>query len=392
MFLKRFLQLPKKHSFFLLGPRGVGKSTLVRRQFDHEASVIFDLLEAKYEERFSRNPDELKDIVLALPKEKTHIIIDEVQKIPKLLDIVHQLIESTDKHFILTGSSARKLKRGGANMLAGRAFVYHLYPLSIFELQADFSLEERLQWGMLPKILEYKQDNFRRKYLQTYAHTYLREEVWEEQFIRELDPFRRFLEVAAQMNGKIINYSNIAKDVGVEHKTVEKYYTILEDTMLGFLLDGFQHSFRKRLSGKPKFYFFDTGVTRTLSRQLSIPYVPGNTAYGEVFEHFVLLECLKLSSYFFDEYRFSYLKTKDDVEVDLIVERPGQNFLFIEIKSSSNLSKEAISSFWHITKDFPNCEAVCFSNDPYEKKWDHVRAIPWKEGLKRYFLPQSHEI
>lgn len=389
MFLKRFLQLPKNHSFFLLGPRGAGKSTLIRKQFDHDACVLFDLLEARYEEKFSRNPDELKDIVLALPKEKTHIVIDEVQKIPKLLDIVHQLIESTDKYFILTGSSARKLKRGGANMLAGRAFVYNLHPLSIFELQEDFSLEERLQWGMLPKILEYKQDNFRRKFLQTYAHTYLKKEVWEEQFIRELDPFRRFLEVAAQMNGKIINYSNIAKGVGVEHKTVENYYTILEDTMLGFLLEGFQHSFRKRLSGKPKFYFFDTGVTRTLSRRLSIPYAPGNTAYGDAFEHFVILECLKLASYFFEEYRFSYLRTKDDVEVDLIVERPGQDFLFIEIKSTSDVSKDAISSFWHITKDFPNCEAVCFSNDPFEKKWDHVRAIPWKEGIKRYFMPPT---
>ena len=274
-------------------------------------------------------------------------------------------------------------------MLAGRAFVYHLHPLSVFELDEGFNLEERLQWGMLPKIIEYKQDNFRRKYLQTYAHTYLKEEVWEEQFVKDLDPFRRFLEVAAQMNGKIINYSTIASDVGVDHKTVENYYSILEDTMLGFLLEGFQHSFRKRLSTKPKFYFFDTGITRALSRRLSIPYVPGNTAYGDVFEHFVILECLKLSSYFYEEYRFSYLRTKDDVEVDLIVERPGQNLLFIEIKSTSNITKEAISSFWHLTKDFPGCEAVCFSNDPFEKKWDHVRAIPWLEGLKRYFLKNS---
>ncbi len=388
MFHKRFLQLPHDHSFFLLGPRGAGKSTLIKHQFDHDASIIFDLLEAKFEEKFSRNPDELKDIVLALPKEKTHVIIDEIQKIPKLLDIVHQLIESTDKHFVLTGSSARKLKRGGANMLAGRAFVYHLHPLSVFELEDGFSLDERLQWGMLPKIIEYKQDSFRKKYLQTYAHTYLKEEVWEEQFIRELDPFRKFLEVAAQMNGKIINYSNIAKDVGVDHKTVEKYYTILEDTMLGFMLEGFQHSFRKRLSTKPKFYFFDTGVTRALSRRLSIPFQPGNSAYGDIFEHFVILECLKLSSYFFEEYRFTYLKTKEDVEVDLVVERPGLSYLFIEIKSAAHITKEAISSFWHLTKEFPNCEAVCFSNDPFEKKWDHVRAIPWKEGLKRYFMPK----
>lgn len=391
MFRERFLQLPQDHSFFLLGPRGAGKSTLIRHQFNPESCIIFDLLEAKFEEKFSRNPDELKDIVLALPKEKTHVIIDEIQKIPKLLDVVHQLIESTDKHFVLTGSSARKLKRGGANMLAGRAFVYHLHPLTVFELGDEFSLDERLSWGMLPKIVDYKQESFRKKYLQTYAHTYLKEEIWEEHFIRELDPFRKFLEVAAQMNGKIINYSNIAKDVGVDHKTVEKYYTLLEDTMLGFMLEGFQHSFRKRLSTKPKFYFFDTGPTRALSRRLSIPLQPGNSAYGDAFEHFVILECLKLCSYFFEEYRFAYLKTVADVEVDLVVERPGLPYLFIEIKSTSHITKESISSFWHLTEEFPNCEAICLSNDPYEKKWDHVRAIPWKEGLKRYFMNPSQQ-
>src|ERR1700733_6264891 len=202
MFRKRLLELPKDHSFFLLGPRGAGKSTLVKKQFDHESCVVFDLLEARYEEKFSRNPDELKDIVQALPKEKIYILIDEIQKVPKLLDNVHQLIESTDKHFILTGFSARKLKKGGANMLAGRALVYHLHPLSVFELEEGFILEERLQWGMLPKIIEYKQDSLKRKYLQTYAHTYLKEEIWQEQFVKNLDPFRRFLEVAAQMNGK----------------------------------------------------------------------------------------------------------------------------------------------------------------------------------------------
>lgn len=386
MFRNRFLELPKNHSFFLFGPRGVGKTTLVKKYFNDDTCLIFDLLGSRYEDKFSRNPDELKDIVLALPKEKTHIVIDEVQKVPKLLDVVHQLIESTDKYFILTGSSARKLKRGGANMLAGRAFVYHLHPLSVFELEEGFLLDERLQWGMLPKIIEYSQDSFKRKYLQTYAHSYLKEEVWEEQLIKSLPPFRRFLEIAAQMNGKIINYSKIARDVGVDHKTVEKYYSILEDTMLGFLLEGFHHSLRKRMSTQPKFYFFDTGVTRALSRRLSIPYEPGNTAYGDAFEHFVILECLKLCSCFFEEYRFSYIHTKDDVEIDLVVERPGQPLLLIEIKSTSNITKDAIASLWHFTKDMPDSEAVCFSNDSLEKKWEHVQAMHWIEGIKRYFI------
>lgn len=384
-FRSRLLSLPDDHSFFLFGPRGVGKSTLIKKFFDHRSSLFLDLLVTSVEDRFQRNPGELKDIVQALPEEKKYVVIDEIQKVPALLDLVHLLIESTDKIFILTGSSARKLKAGGANLLAGRAFVYHLHPLSVLELEEGFQLDACLEWGMLPKVIDYQNDLYRKKYLQTYAHTYLKEEVWEEQYVRDLAPFRKFLEVAAQMNGKIINYANIAADVGVDPKTIEKYYSILEDTMLGFFLTGFQHSFRKRLSSKPKFYFFDTGVTRALSRRMAIPYSIRTTAYGDAFEHFVLLECLKLSSYFHEEFRFSYLRTKDDVEVDLIVDRPGLAPLFIEVKSSSQVSKNSLLSFWHITKDFPDCEAVCFSNDPYEKKWDHVHSIPWYEGLKRYF-------
>lgn len=365
---------------------GVGKSTLLRAMFNEENSVTFNLLKVEIQTRFKKNPDELSKIVQALPSHIQHIIIDEIQKVPLLLDVIHDLIESTNKHFIMTGSSARKLKSGGANLLAGRAFVNYLHPFSYFEVEDRFSLMDALQWGLMPKIFEYPDDEMKTRYLQTYTHMYLKEEIWEEQFVKNLEPFRRFLEVAAQMNGKIINYSNIARDTGIDDKTVKSYYTILEDTLVGFFLEGFEHSFRKRLSTKQKFYFFDMGITRALSHLLSIPLVSSTAGYGEAFEHFIILECIKLRDMQHLEYKFSYLKTKDDVEVDLIVERPGKLPLFIEIKSSTQVNPEMISSFLHLSKDFGQCEAICICDESYEKMIEHVRVIPWKTALKRYFM------
>ena len=383
--IQRLIKLLKNHSSFLFGPRGVGKSTLIRHLYHETFSITFNLLKTEIRERFSKRPDEFLEVVKALPEHITHVIIDEVQKVPQLLDVVHDLIESTSKHFIMTGSSARKLKAGRANLLAGRAFVNYLHPYSFFEIEEKFSLDEALQWGMLPKIFEYPNAEFKNQYLQTYAHMYLKEEIWEEHIVKNLEPFRRFLEVAAQMNGKIINYSNIARDTGVDDKTVKSYYTILEDTLIGFFLEGFEHSFRKRLSNKPKFYFFDPGVTRALARMLSLPLIPSTSAYGEAFEHFIILECMKLRDIYHLEYRLTYLKTKDDVEVDLVVERPGKPILFVEIKSSTHIMRESISSFIQLTRDFGECEAICLSDDPFEKMIDHVRVLPWKIGLKRYF-------
>jgi predicted AAA+ superfamily ATPase len=382
---KRTLNLPKNHHFFLFGARGTGKSTLLRTLFESNHTLYIDLLITEQEERYSLRPDALFEVVAALPNHITHIIIDEVQKVPKLLNVVHSLIEKKQKTFVMTGSSARKLKYGGANLLAGRAFVYHLFPLSFEESDKLINLSEALQFGQLPKLLELESAEQKRTYLRSYANTYLKEEVWGEQLVRKLPPFRRFLEVAAQSNGKIINMSSIARDVGIDDKTVQSYFSILEDTLLGFLLEPFQHSFRKRLSQKPKFYFFDLGVTRALCGRLTLDVLPKTSAYGEAFEHFVILECHKLAAYHKEDYRFSYLRTKDDVEIDLIVERPGKPLLCIEIKSSERISPESIASFIHVTKEIPNCEAICICNDSIPQKIEHVLVLPWQEALKRYF-------
>lgn len=382
--LPRLLKLPDKQSFFLFGARGTGKSTLLRKQFRHK-SLWIDLLDPVKEDIFLRNPEELYAKVMGLPVDIAHVVIDEVQKVPRLLNVVHQLIEETSKKFVMTGSSARKLKHGSANLLAGRAFVYHLFPFSFLELKGKFNLDQALMWGLLPKIAEFNTNKERAEFLKAYALTYLKEEVWNEQLIRKLAPFRQFLEVAAQANGKIINYSNIAQDVGVDDKTVKDYFLMLEDTLIGFFLAPFHHSFRKRLRQKPKFYFFDPGVVRALTRQLSIPLQPKTSAYGEAFEHFIILECIKISAYQGKEYRFSYFCTKDDVEVDLVVERPGQPLLFIELKSKLSVQKNDLHTLLQIAEELNTAECVCFSKDAQRKRYGKVTVWPWQDGIVHYF-------
>lgn len=381
----RALILPKKRSFFLFGPRNTGKSTLLKAQFEQHQTIYIDLLDIEEESRFAKDPKELERIVLALPEDVIYVIIDEIQKVPKLLDIVHRLMSKKNKYFIMSGSSARKLKKGGANLLAGRAFVYHLFPLSFLELGNSFDLDNALNWGTLPEIFLCNNDEDRQQFLRAYAHTYLKEEVISEQFIRNLDPFRRFLEVAAQNNAKIINYANIARDVGADEKTVKSYYSILEDTLIGFVLEPYHSSFRKRLSDKPKFYFFDPGVIRSLSRMTTQALLPATSYYGEIFETYIILEILRLSSYYKNDYKFSYLRTRDEVEIDLIIERPGNKLLCIEIKSSKLVTREQLSSFIKITKDIPKSEAICLSQDKYPKQIDNVTVFPWQQGIKRLF-------
>lgn len=383
---QRLLNLSKSQHFFLFGARGTGKSTLLKTALKPESTLFLDLLSIKLENQLSRNPDALKEIVHALPSEITTVVIDEVQKVPRLLDVVHALIEEKQKRFVLTGSSARKLKHGSANLLAGRAFVYHLFPLSVFELGERFDLFEALRFGLLPKLFELNSEEDKIEFLSAYAHTYLKEEVFSEQLVKLLDPFRKFLEVAAHVNGKIINISKIARDVGVDDKTATSYFSILEDTLIGFMLEPFQNSFRKRLSQKPKFYLFDTGVTRALAFQLPVSLVARTQAFGDAFEHFIILECIKLASYSRLGYRFSYIHTKDDAEIDLVVERPGRPLLCIEIKSSDSIDESDLRPLIQLTQDLPGAEPVCLCNESLARKVGNVLVLPWKEGLRRYFL------
>ena len=382
--INRLAKLSKSNSFFILGPRGSGKSTLIKQRYFKKNSLYIDLLDPKIEDKYRVHSHILKEQIAAEPALKW-VIIDEVQKLPKLLDVVHQLIESTKVKFILSGSSARKLKRGGANLLAGRAFVFHLYPFTSFEVNKQFKLKQFLQWGALPKLLEFKKDHDKKEYLRSYALTYLKEEIQMEQIVRKLDPFRKFLEVAAQMNGKIINYSKIARDIGVDTTTVQSYYTILEDTLVGFYLRPYHTSVRKSQKLSPKFYLFDTGVCRALKRTLSVPLLPQTYDFGEVFEHFIILEFIKLTEYLRKDWEFYYLSTKDGAEIDLIIDRPNQKTLCIEIKSSSLIVESDIRHLSRIGKDIPNSKLYCFSREPQKKKIQNIHCREWREGLKEIF-------
>lgn len=381
----RLLQLPKNHHAFLFGARNTGKSTLLTNNYHPLDAHVFDLLDLDLEYQLHSRPNSLFDMVKALSPDKKYIIIDEIQKIPALLNVVHRLMKDKTRYFIMSGSSAKKLKQEGVNLLAGRAFVYHLYPLSYREIGEQFNLMEALHWGTLPEIFSCDSENEKRQFLMSYAHTYLKEEIGAEQLVKNLAPFRRFLEVAAQCNGQIINYAAIARDTHLDDKTVKSYFSLLEDTLIGYMLEPYHGSLRKRVHQKPKFYFFDTGVVRALSQQLSLPLLPKTIAFGNAFEHFVINECIRLASYYQKDYKFSYLKTVNDQEIDLIIERPGQTSLLIEIKSSNEIVQEMLKPLKLLKDEFPNAEAMCISNDPYAKQFDNILALHWQEALENIF-------
>jgi uncharacterized protein len=376
----------KSNSFFLFGPRGSGKTTLLKRLFTPEEAMFIDLLDPVDKDLFLREPVELERRARIVKGVKKWIVIDEIQKLPRLLDTVHRLIENDGFYCALTGSSARKLKRGASNLLAGRAFVYNLHPFTHRELGERFDLNHALNWGTLPKMLEYVENDDKRRFLQAYSLTYLKEEVVAEQLVRNLHPFRAFLEVAAQMNGRIINYSRIADEVGVDTKTVQSYFSILEDTLVGFILPAFHRSIRKQQRAAPKFYFFDIGVRRALQRTTGSKITEGTYEYGEAFEHFIFLEMVRLNHYRNMEWNFSYLQTKDGAEIDLVIDRPGLPIALVEIKSTTHVTHREVSTLNRFIKDLSPCDAFCLSRDPHEKMIDSVRCLHWEKGIRELGL------
>jgi predicted AAA+ superfamily ATPase len=379
----RLLKLNTSNSLFLFGARGTGKSTLLRQRFTDAAALLWiDLLSDEDEDEYRRHPSRLSE-KLATTAFKT-VVIDEVQKNPKLLDIVQLEIEKNkDVQFILSSSSARKLKRGSANLLGGRAFTFNLFPMTHMEIGERFNLLQALEIGTLPKLLHYSDATDITRYLKSYVKTYLREEIVAEQVIRKIEPFQDFLEVSAQMNGKIINFSKIANEVGVDEKTIKTYYDILVDTLIGFYLPPFHRSIRKRQREAPKFYLFDPGIKRALANTLNIRLDPKTFEFGNAFEHFIILEVFRLNSYLEHDYKLSYLRTKDDAEIDLIVERPGHPDLLIEIKSydrvqeSDTRALQAFVDSW----DRP-AEGLLLSRDPSHIMSHDIKCYPWDRGLR----------
>jgi len=382
--ISRLLNPLKSKSFFIFGARGTGKSTFIKNQFTTKNTVSINLLKPELENKYSLHPEQLEQELLALEKKPDWVFIDEIQKVSKLLDVVHSLIEDHQFKFILTGSSARKIKRGSANLLAGRAFVYRMFPFTYLELASEFSLENALHWGLLPTVWFLNSDREKKTYLQSYALTYLNEEIRAEQLVRRIDPFRTYLEILGQVSGKIINHKKIAGEVGVDIKTVQTYFQIIEDTLLGFYLPAFHESVRKSQRLNPKFYLIDTGLKKTLEGSLEQKPVPRTSVYGELFEHYIINEIYKLNYYFEKDFKLSFYATKNDVEIDLILSKNKKHYL-IEIKSSHQIDRSEVTKFSKATGAFRHVEK-CFylSQDKNECKIENINCIYWKNLLKKF--------
>ncbi len=374
-------------SFFLFGARGTGKSTWIRSHFSEVNTLFIDLLRAQDAEQFLAHPDRFENYLDQARKKKEieWIVIDEIQKEPRLLDSIHREIETHKRFkFAMTGSSARKLKRGGANLLAGRAGWNAFFPLTKSELGDQFSVEEAINWGTLPSLLnapiEEKID-----YLRSYVQVYLREEILEEQLVRNASGFRNFLEIAAQMHGKILNYSKLGKDIQVEAPTIRTYFDILEDTYLGLRLLPFERSIRKQQKAHPKFYFFDNGVWRSIQRGLHSTLIEGTSLYGLAFEAWLISEFHRMNEILKQDYALSFLQTRDGAEIDLILERPGQPLIAIEIKSTKRVDDTEVSKLEALASDLGRVQIYYLSRDPMPQKIGNVECLPWDKGLSEIF-------
>lgn len=388
----RLFTPPKKQSYFLFGARGTGKTSLLEKNYSliptpPSNTLYIDLLDPDQEELFSLSPNKLKEMIAEKKGTFKKVIIDEVQKVPKLLDVVHSSIEKNKEiQFILTGSSARKLKSGGANLLAGRAASFSLHPFTYLEAPNKNNLIELMSWGSLPKIYEFDSDQEKLRFLKSYVQTYLKQEIQLEQLVKDIVSFREFLELAAQTSGEIINYANISKRSGVDEKTVSRYFEILQDTLVGFMLEPHNESIREKQSQKPKFYLFDLGITRQMDHMINSKLVFGSTYFGKLFEQLVICECFRLNDYFEKDFRFSYLRTQDGAEIDLIVTKSKNKKILIEIKSTDNVIQDDYRHLISLGKDLSHLEKWVLCNEARARKTDEgVRILPWQQGLSELF-------
>ncbi len=358
----------------------MGKSTLLERYFANEQALVIDLLNSEVLAQLQTRPDRLRDLVSHADKE--WVVIDEIQKVPQLLDEVHSLIEGSKQKFALTGSSARKLKRGAANLLAGRAFVFNLFPLTHIELGKEFKLEQVLSYGSLPKIFELQSPREKNLFLKAYGETYLKEEILIEQLIRNLPPFRKFLEIAAAQDTEVVSYSSIARDILVDPKIIKNYYSILQDTLLGFSLEPYHTSLRKRQKNSPKFYWFDVGVRRALTGNIDYEIHPGSFEFGSLFESFLVNEIRRLLIYSEKSHHLSFIRMDENLEIDLVIERPGLPTYLVEIKSTARVNESHVKSLVKYSSEIRNSVPVLLSRDKVSKTIEGVNCFEWQQGFR----------
>ena len=367
--IKRLLELPAKpkHSFFLWGARQVGKSSLLKQTYPNEQYI--DLLQSDLIYRYSTDPGSFRRELLSLPKGSV-VVVDEVQKIPSLLDDVHWLIENLNLKFALCGSSARKLKRNNANLLGGRAERYELFGFTAAELKKQFDLVRIVNQGNLP--LHCLSDDPSRL-IAGYIADYLKEEVLAESLVRNLPAFNNFLKTAAISDGEFINYSSIASDCGVSSVTVKEYYQILEDTLLGFYLPAYVGRLKRKAKCAPKFYFNNVGIVNYLARRGKLE--PGAALFGKAFENLVINEVRAYCQYLALTAELSFWRNKSDIEIDLIV---NDFEVAIEIKSATTINNRHLKNLRTLMRNVKVKRAVLVSSDaPMQKTEDGIDIFPF---------------
>jgi uncharacterized protein len=386
--LKRTLSPSKVRSFFLFGPRQAGKSTFVKTLLTEE-DLYINLLPQRIFLDYIRDPNLFRQEVLAHKRShpKFTCVVDEIQKIPALLDEVHDLIENEGIRFILTGSSARKLKRGSANLLAGRASTYHLYPCTYVELAEIFDLEKALRLGCLPYLWSNPlNDSDQNEFLESYAEVYLREEIQAEGIVRNIAPFARFIDIAANNDGEIVNYTNVARECAVSLKTVQEYYQILEDTFIAYRVDPWLKSVRKRLVAHPRYYLFDMGVTNALCHQYK---TLNSEVRGRRFEQFIILQLIALNNYHKMGFEYFFWRTNAGTEIDLILTRDKKPIAAIEIKSNPMIQKLDTVALREFQAEYP--ETKLYILCPIERPRlmeNNIQVLPWQT----FFDEELHKL
>lgn len=377
--INRIVRLPKT-SFFLLGPRQTGKSTLIESRYPRSVWKI-DLLLSEPFFRYSKDPSLFRrEAIEKIRGERIRIIfIDEIQRVPILLNEIQALMKEFDCQFILTGSSARKLKRGGANLLAGRAVERRLFPFVYKEIKEDFKLDEALLFGTLPALVG-KDPKDKIDILSTYVHTYLKEEIQSEGLVRNLGGFSKFLDMAAGQFGELVSFSAIARECQLPTRTVQSYYEILEDTLIGFRLEPWIKSFRKRLVAHPKFYFFDSGVTNAINKRLTGTMDSG--LRGRLFEQFIILETYRMLHYRQSEANLYFWKTNHGAEVDLVIEKHGKLTAAFEIKSTPHIASPHLSGLRSFQEEHPKTPCSVIGTVPHAYEIDGIQILPWTRYLE----------
>ncbi len=368
----RIMKYPANKSFFLFGPRGTGKTTWLKTNF--KSAIYIDLLDAELFNSLLARPDRLRNFI---PEAFADwVIIDEVQRVPLLLHEVHRLIEENHFKFILTGSSARKLKQKEVNLLAGRALTYHMYPLTALELKNDFNINHSLKWGNLPATFTEEDP---KKYLESYITTYLREEVQNEGLTRNLGAFSRFLEAASFSQGSVLNISAVAQDSAINRKVVENYFSILEDLMIAHRVQIFTKKAKRKVVAHPKFYFFDAGVYRSIRPKG--PYDLSEETDGAAIETLVFQELKAVNSYLDLGYEIFYWRTPDQVEVDFVLY--GENGLkAIEVKRTAKLNPKDLHGLKAFSKEYPLAKCYLLYGGSRKFFENNVEIIPIEDFLK----------